>query len=63
MSNLGKKVRRKALVRAARLLRAADPTTTPRPLAAYVAAVELDVYDAVMTPTLEDRSAHDHVDD
>ena len=66
MSNLAKKVRRRALVRAAKLLRAADHGR--QPLGFYVAAVEQDLYDAVTRAASDPNQgavvhADDHADD
>jgi hypothetical protein len=61
MSNLAKKVRRRALVRAAKLLRAADPGR--KPLGFYVAAVEQDLYDAVTRAASDPNQGTVHADD
>jgi hypothetical protein len=61
MSNLAKKVRRRALVRAAKLLRAADHGR--QPLGFYVAAVEQDLYDAVTRAASDSDQGTVHADD
>lgn len=62
MSGLGKKVRRQALVRAARARKRAAPMPGA-PLGLHVALVEQDIVRAVTSTTREDVGADDHVDD
>jgi hypothetical protein len=61
LSNLAKKVRRKALVRAAKLLRAADHGR--KPLGFYVAVVEQDLFDAVTRAASDPNQGTRHADD